>query len=255
MNVIEIKNLSVSYGETPALSDVSLTFEEKEFVGIMGPNGGGKSTLLKSVLGLIPINCGEIKIMGDTSKKAITNIGYVPQFSSMDRSFPITVLETVLCGMLPVGLHPFFRFTKKMQLEAASFLEMVNLEKLSKRQISELSGGEFQRLLIARSLAAKPPILMLDEPTAAVDPASKQLIYSLLTELNKEKTIILVTHDLMTISSNVKRIVCINRGVVYHGEPHLTQNVVSELYNCPVDLIAHGVPHRVLGEHSHKEEN
>ncbi|MEG2143858.1 MAG: ABC transporter, partial [Oscillospiraceae bacterium] len=105
------------------------------------------------------------------------------------------------------------------------------------------------RLLIARALAVEPKILMLDEPTASVDPASKEQIYELLSEINKKITVILVTHDLMTIASNVKRIVCINRGVVYHGEPHLTEKVLTELYGCPVDIVAHGVPHRVLDCH------
>ena len=249
LNAIEIKNLTVSYGETPALNDISVDIEERDFVGIMGPNGGGKSTLLKSILGLIPIKTGEIKIMGDSSKKAIHQIGYVPQFSNMDRSFPITVLETVLCGMLSPGLHPFQRFSKEMKEKAMGYLKMVSLDDLYKRQISSLSGGEFQRLLLARALASDPNLLMLDEPTAAVDPASKELIYELLENLNEKKTIVLVTHDLMTVASNVKRIICINRGLIYHGEPNLTESVVEQLYNCPVDLIAHGVPHRVLGDH------
>ena len=255
MNAVEIKNLTVSYGDTPALNDISVDIEEKDFVGIMGPNGGGKSTLLKSILGLIPIKSGEIKIMGDSSKKAVNQIGYVPQFSNMDRSFPITVLETVLCGMLTPGLHPFFRFSPQMKEKAMEYLKMVSLEDLYKRQISSLSGGEFQRMLLARAIASDPRLLMLDEPTAAVDPASKELIYELLGSLNEKKTIILVTHDLMTVASNVKRIICINRGLIYHGEPKLTENIVEELYNCPVDLIAHGVPHRVLGSHECGCEN
>ncbi len=262
MNAVEIKNLTVSYGDTPALNNISANIEQLDFVGIMGPNGGGKSTLLKAVLGLIPIKSGEIKIMGDTSKKAVNQIGYVPQFSNMDRSFPITVLEAVLCGMLTPGLHPFFRFSSQMKERAMEYLKMVSLESLCKRQISSLSGGEFQRMLLARALASDPPLLMLDEPTAAVDPASKELIYELLERLNKKKTIILVTHDLMAISSNVKRIICINRGLIYHGEPKLTEDVIKELYSSPVDLITHEVPHRVLEGHDirqcseeHKKED
>lgn len=249
VNALEIKDLTVSYGTTPALNNVNLVVADGEFLGIMGPNGGGKSTLLKAVLGITPITKGKITILGEDKPKGRQNIGYVPQFSNMDRSFPVTVRDIVLSGMLSGGLHPFYRF-KKDQLDLAlSFLAKVNLEHLAKRQISDLSGGEFQRLLIARALAAEPKILMLDEPTASVDPASKEQIYELLTEINKKIAVILVTHDLMTIASNVKRIVCINRGIVYHGEPHLTEKVLTELYGCPVDIVAHGVPHRVLDMH------
>lgn len=247
---ISIENLTVSYGSTPALQNINLKIEEKEFLGIMGPNGGGKSTLLKAVLGLIPVLQGKITIMGKPQNEGRKLIGYVPQFSNMDRSFPISAIEVVLSGMLSDGLHPFFSFKPSHRDEAMHCLEKVNLKDLAKRQINDLSGGEFQRLLIARALATKPSMLMLDEPTANVDPSSTEQIYSLLTELNKNTTIILVTHDLMTIASNLKRIVCINHGIIYHGEPKLTEKIVNELYGCPVDLIAHGVPHRVLGDHS-----
>ena len=133
------------------------------------------------------------------------------------------------------------------------FLKRVGIEALAKRQISELSGGEFQRLLIARALAVSPEILILDEPTASVDPASRASIYSLLDSLNREgMTVILVTHDLLAVSSAVGRIACLNRRLAYHGEPRLTEEVCNEMYGCPIDLIAHGIPHRILGEHSHE---
>ena len=122
---------------------------------------------------------------------------------------------------------------------------------LAERQISALSGGEFQRMLIARALAAEPKILLLDEPTASVDPGSREMIYELLTELNKEITIVMVTHDLMAVAAQVSNLACLSGTLVYHGEPKLTEEVVSEMYGCPVDLIAHGVPHRVLGDHDH----
>ncbi|MEG1972975.1 MAG: ATP-binding cassette domain-containing protein, partial [Oscillospiraceae bacterium] len=150
-NALEITNLTVSYGATPALNRVNLIVEEGEFLGIMGPNGGGKSTLLKAVLGIIPINQGKITIMGEDKPMGRQNIGYVPQFSNMDRTFPVTVLDIVLSGMLGGGLHPFYRFKKQQRELALSFLAKVNLEHLSKRQINDLSGGEFQRLLIARA--------------------------------------------------------------------------------------------------------
>ena len=130
-----------------------------------------------------------------------------------------------------------------------TLLEKVGITDLANRQISELSGGEFQKMLIARALATNPKLLLLDEPTASVDAASRDQIYGLLAELNKNMTIILVTHDLLAVSSQVTRLACLNGQLVYHGEPELTEKVVNNLYGCPVDLIAHGVPHRVLRDH------
>lgn len=248
-SVIHIKNLSVNYGQTSALTDVCFDVCEKEFLGIMGPNGGGKSTLLKAVLGLIPISSGEILICGEKRGKNNTAIGYVPQYAVMDRKFPITSVEVVMSAFLKGGLHPFFRYTKEDRKTAFEYMEKVGVEKLAERQISELSGGEFQRLLIARALAVKPKILLLDEPTASVDPSSREQIYNLLDEINKDMTIVMVTHDLTAISAKVKRLACLNNTLVYHGDPTLSQDVINHLYGCPVDLIAHGVPHRVLKTH------
>ena len=246
---IEIKDLYVTYGDGLALESINISVNEGDFLGIIGPNGGGKSTLLKAILGLIPVSRGEIRIFGKPTAERTAAIGYVPQFSAVDRRFPITVLETVLSGMTPNRLTPFLRFSKAQRETAMETLREVGIEKLAARRISELSGGEFQRLLIARALATKPAILLLDEPTASVDPASRESIYALLHKLNGRITIVLVTHDLLAVSSAVKEIACLNETLVYHGEPKLSGEVVNKLYGCPVELIAHGVPHRVLGEH------
>ncbi|NCC87523.1 MAG: ABC transporter ATP-binding protein [Clostridia bacterium] len=247
--IIHIDNLSIYYGQTPAVTGVCLDVSEGEYLGIIGPNGGGKSTLLKSILGLVPISSGTIQIYGNSIEKKRTLMGYVPQFAALDKRFPITLLEVVLTGCLKPGLSPFYRYTAKDKERAYELLERVGIANLAKRQISELSGGEFQRMLIARALAVNPKLLLLDEPTASVDAVSRDQIYDLLAELNKSMTIILVTHDLLAISSHVHRLACLNRHLVYHGEPELTESIVNNLYGCPVDLIAHGVPHRVLKEH------
>jgi zinc transport system ATP-binding protein len=246
---VHIENLSVYYGEIPAISNVCLDVEEGEFLGIIGPNGGGKSTLLKSILGLVPITTGSVKIYNEEYGVNKKMFGYVPQFATMDKNFPISCLEVVLTGCIKGGLSPFFRFSKKDKDNAFEQLERVGIKKLADRQISELSGGEFQKMLIARALAVNPKILFLDEPTASVDASSREQIYKLLEELNKNITIIMVTHDLMAISSKVGRLACLNENLVYHGEPELNDNILSKLYGCPIDLIAHGVPHRVLREH------
>jgi len=246
---IHIDKLSVYYGETAAITNVCLDINQGEFLGIIGPNGGGKSTLLRAILGLIPISTGNIEIYGQKLKNNGTALGYVPQFATMDRRFPISVVDVVMTGRLKHGLSWFMKYSSEDKEIAYDQLKRVGIEHLAKRQISELSGGEFQRLLIARALTLYPEILLLDEPTASVDVNSREKIYHLLRELNDKMTIVLVTHDLLAISSEIKKLACLNGKLVYHGEPQLNEDIVNELYGCPVDLIAHGVPHRVLKDH------
>lgn len=249
---VKICGISVKYRKTEVLSNICLDIRRGEYLAIIGPNGGGKTTLLKTVLGLIKPSGGEIEILGKKGTGNASKIGYVPQFAAMDRRFPISVLETVMTAFLKGGMHPLRVFTDNDRKKAITFLARVGIDELADKQISELSGGEFQRLLIARALAADPEILLLDEPTASVDPASRNNIYSLLNSLHQQgMTVVMVTHDLMAVSSSVGRIACLNRTLVYHGEPKLTEEVCTAMYGCPVDLIAHGVPHRVLDSHSH----
>ena len=252
---VHIENLSVHYGHTPAIMGVCLDVSDGEYLGIIGPNGGGKSTLLKAILGLIPVSSGNISIYGGNAHKNRSLVGYVPQFALLNRKFPISLFEVVLTGHLKQGIAPFFRYSSKDNESVYTLLEKVGITDLANRQISELSGGEFQKMLIARALATNPKLLLLDEPTASVDAASLDQIYSLLAELNKNMTIILVTHDLLAVSSQVNRLACLNGQLVYHGEPELTEKVVNNLYGCPVDLIAHGVPHRVLRDHEEEKAN
>ena len=247
---LHIRDLTVCYGRMTAISEVCLDVPEGAYLGIMGPNGGGKSTLLKAILGLLPVRQGEISVFGAPLRQKRQLIGYVPQFAAMDRRFPISVFEVALTGCLSPGLHPFFHYSAKNKETAREALERLDIAHLARRQIAELSGGEFQRLLIARALASEPRLLLLDEPTASIDPNSRDHIYALLHALNKAgMTIILVTHDLMAVSSNVDSLACLNQTLVYHGEPELSADIVTHMYGCPVDLIAHGVPHRVLGTH------
>ncbi len=250
---VSIKDLMVSYGHISALDRINLEVKTGEFLGIIGPNGGGKSTLLKSILGLHPRVDGEVLLFGDSPVKNRRYVGYVPQISSVDKTFPITVCEVVLSGLIRRDIVPFFRYTKKDKAAAREVLDRLGLTELSERRISELSGGQFQKMLIGRAIISSPKLLLLDEPTANVDISSREGIYDLLTELNDDITIILVTHDLMAISSSVKSLACLNKTLIYHGDPSIDQGVIDDLYGCPVDLIAHGVPHRVLKFHSHEE--
>ena len=208
---------------------------------------------MKAVLGLIPAITGDIHVFGKSLENSKGLIGYVPQFSGVDKQFPITVSDVVLTGLIKKGLSFFHKFSKEDRNNADEILSEVGIYQLRHRQISELSGGEFQKMLIARALALNPKLLLLDEPTASVDAKSREQIYSLLAKLNEKMTIILVTHDLLAVSSQVKSIACLNKELIYHGEPELNSHITNTLYGCPVDLIAHGVPHRVLKEHGEGE--
>lgn len=250
---IGIKNLNVFYDNICALSDINLTILEGDFLGIIGPNGGGKSTLLKAILGLVSPSSGTINILGEAPQQADSLLGYVPQFSKAGNKFPISVQEVVLMGRLRHKNKIFTSFTHEDYEIADAIMENLNIAHLRNRQISQLSGGQLQRVMIARALTIQPKLLLLDEPAANLDTESKNRIYTLLNELNKRMTIILVTHDMMAISSYVKSIACLNKKMYYHGEPELNNVVVKKVFGCPVDLLAHGIPHRVLKDH--KEVN
>lgn len=224
--IIEIKNLSVSYSGADAINNINLDVNKGEFIAVIGPNGGGKTTLLNTVLGFLKADSGAIQIISKS-----TLLSYVPQISLIDRSFPITVLETVLSAFLKSGLHPFKRFKKSEIEKATECLNLLGLNGYATRQISELSGGEFQRLLIARALASNPDILFLDEPTANVDIASRNKIFATLKELNsKGLTIIIVTHDLSAATEYSSKLVLINRELIYCGVPVLTDEIIKILY-------------------------
>lgn len=238
-NAISVKHLCVSYVNSHALHGINLEVEKGDFLGIIGPNGGGKTTLLNAVLGFVKPDNGEIRINGLPPKKGRNIIGYVPQTANVEMNFPISVTETVMTAFLNQGLHLFKRFSASDRQRALKILKRVGLEDLANRQISELSGGEFQRLLIARALARDPEILLLDEPTSSVDPASTEEIYSILKELNRDGiTVVMVTHDLAAVSSVVKKIACINRNLIYYGEPRLTNEICRAMYGC--DLLEQG---------------
>lgn len=255
---IEIKGVNVYYDNICALSNINLTVNNGDFLGIIGPNGGGKSTLLKVILGLIKPLTGSVKIFGQPPDKAEKIIGYVPQFTKFDRRFPINVMDVVLMGRLSKQTREFYRYTQEDKQFVKALMKKLEICNLGDRQIGQLSGGQLQRVLIARALAMEPRILLLDEPTASIDAHSKTQIYSLLNQLNKENvTIVIVTHDIGVISSYMNKIACLNRDLYYHGEAELNNTVIEKVYGCPVELIAHGIPHRVLGEHkieNHEEE-
>jgi zinc transport system ATP-binding protein len=246
---VELKKVTAGYKSGhPIISDINLAVEEKEFLGIIGPNGGGKTTLLKVILGLLEPSQGNVMIGGKPANNRVYKIGYVPQYSNFDNTYPISVKDVVSMGLNSKKLFSFKPSNSDHQV-VENTLEKVNLLNKMDVQIGHLSGGEQQRILIARALATDPKILVLDEPTASVDKQTDQSVYELLAELNKEKTIILVSHDVGAISRSVKKIACMNKSLVYHNTKEVTKEMLEETYQCPIDLIAHGVPHRVLDHH------
>jgi zinc transport system ATP-binding protein len=236
-----------SFGYEPVLESVELILYEGDFLGIVGPNGGGKTTLLKLMLGLLEPIRGEIRVYGRSPGQARGEIGYVPQCARFDASFPVNVLETVRMGRLGPSSGPEGNSDDRAASLAA--LEKVELAGLAGEHIGSLSGGQLQRVLIARALAAEPRILLLDEPTASVDTRIGRSVYELLERLTDEVTVVLVSHDIGVISRHVKTVACLNVRLHYHRSRELTPEMVEAAYGCPVDLVAHGHPHRVLEQH------
>ncbi len=241
-----LRDVSFRYGAAPVLESVDLRLDEGDFLGIIGPNAGGKTTLLKIILGLLAPDRGSVEIFGRPPAESRGVIGYVPQYARFDASFPIDVLDTVRMGRLGVRRR---ERSRESRAAARAALDRVDLSGMADEQIGELSGGQLQRVLIARALASEPRILLLDEPTASVDTRIGRSVYELLERLSERMTIVLASHDIGVISRHVKTIACLNVRLHYHQSRELTPEMVEAAYGCPVDLVAHGHPHRVLPSH------
>jgi zinc transport system ATP-binding protein len=248
--ILSISGLWVSRGGNAVLEDINLKLEAGDFLGLIGPNGGGKSTLLKVMLGLIKPDRGEIRIFGHPPQQIRWRVGYMPQKTDFDRSFPVKASEVVLMGRYSrTGL--IRRYSREDREAAVRALDAVGMSGRAERDIGALSGGEQQRVFVARSLVSDPELLLLDEPTAGVDSAQQTEFYDLLSHLNREKNIaiVLVSHDVTAISKYVSKIACLNQRLYYHGSKELSNEDIEKAYGCPVEMIAHGMPHRVLREH------
>jgi len=247
--VVELKDVTVKYGEITALENINLSVLRHDFLGIIGPNGGGKSTLLKVLLGLVKPYAGTVSVFGSSPQQARRKIGYVSQKPTFDPAFPASVRDVVLMGRYgKAGL--FHRYDEQDFAAAKQALERVGMLEYQDKQIGRLSGGQQQRVFIARALVAEPELLLLDEPTASVDTAMQTEFYEILADLKKSLTIILVSHDISAISVYVEKIACLNQRLYYHGSGEITPEILEATYKCPVQMIAHGtVPHRVLKEH------
>lgn len=248
--IVSIKDLWVVREGHPVLEEINFELDEGDFLGLIGPNGGGKSTLLKVMLGLIKPDRGEVRIFGLDPSHARRYVGYVPQKTLFDPNFPVTALDVVLMGRYSrIGL--FRRYSRADREAALQALDAVGMRDLSEREIGVLSGGQQQRVFVARSLVSQPRMLLMDEPTAGVDAAQQTEFYELLCRLNRKMgiAIVLVSHDLTAVSKYVNKIACLNQRLYYHGSKELTTEDIEKAYGCPVEMIAHGTPHRVLREH------
>jgi zinc transport system ATP-binding protein len=248
-DVINIENVTVYYGDNAVLDNVTLAVEKNDFLGIIGPNGAGKTTLLKIILGMIKPDRGKVSILGHPPVESRKYIGYIPQHNQFDPNFPISVRDVVLMGRFSKrGVA--HRYKKSDFSLTEETLEKVGMLSSINRQIGKLSGGEQQRVFIARALVSDPQILLLDEPTASVDVTSQTDFYDLLENLKQKMTIILVSHDIGVMSVYVDKIACLNVQLYYHGSKEISPDILEATYKCPVQMIAHGaIPHRVLKEH------
>lgn len=249
VDIVKLEDVWVNYNGATALENIDLSIEQNDFLGIIGPNGGGKTTLLKVILGLVTPSHGSVSILGQPPQSGRNNIGYVPQHNLFDRDFPISVWDAALMGRCGrTGLLK--RYNREDKTATRDALETVHMLDHRDRQMGKLSGGEQQRVLIARALVAEPKILLLDEPTASVDSTMQTEFYEILKRLKQRMAIVLVSHDISAVSVHVDKIACLNRQLFHHGSPQIEAEVLEATYKCPVQMIAHGtVPHRVLKEH------
>ncbi len=250
--VIEIEDLYFSYGSQTVLAGVNFIVEARDFVALLGPNGGGKTTLIKILAGLLKPQQGTVRLLGRPPEAQAGVIGYVPQDVLSNPAFPVTVWDVVLMGRLGAGGRRSWSSLDKSRAREA--LERVGMWPRRQTLISRLSGGQRQRVFIARSLVGDPKILLLDEPTSSVDQEWQTHLFELLKKLNQHLTIVLVSHDLTVISAHVKSVACLNQTLYHHPSPEITADMILQTYHCPVELIAHGLPHRVLAEHERGEE-
>ena len=233
-----IDDVSFSYSNIPVVRNVNLAVGEGEFLGVIGPNAGGKSTLLKLILGLLQPDAGEITVFGKRPEKGRSRIGYVPQHPAFSRDFPINVRDAVLLGRLG-ETRWYGGYTQEDKEIAINALKAVEIDNIRNQTIDSLSGGQLQRVLIARALASRPDILILDEPTANIDVRAEEDIFGLLKQYNDHMTIIVVSHDIGFISGYVDRVACLNQTMLCHTTSEISGKTIEELYGAPVRMIQH----------------
>jgi zinc transport system ATP-binding protein len=244
--LVEMHSLSASYGTNLVLQNVDFKVMENDFIGVIGPNGGGKTTLLKIILGLLKPVKGDLvfnnELFGSNS------IGYLPQISTGDVNYPVTVTDIILSGLM-IRKKFFSRMSSSDKIKARKVTEELGLAELSESTLNELSGGQMQKVFLARAIIGDPKLLLLDEPGNFVDATFENDFYEKLKDLNKRMAILMVSHDVGTISSHIKSFACVNRSLHYHPSNEITNEDLLA-YGCPIQLVTHGdVPHTVLKYH------
>ncbi|MGA1976438.1 MAG: metal ABC transporter ATP-binding protein [Bacteroidales bacterium] len=246
--LLEIRSLTAGYDGNIVLHDIDLTVSESDFIGVVGPNGGGKTTLLKAILGLVKPFSGSIRFDRDLISE--NRIGYLPQISTGDNSYPVTITDVILSGMM-IKKKITARMSSSDKKRAGEVINVLGLSGLEKAMLSELSGGQLQRVFLGRAIIGEPRLLLLDEPGNFVDSTFENDFYEKLRDLNKKMAILMVSHDIGMISSHVKSYACVNRELHYHPSSEITNEQLMA-YGCPIQLITHGdVPHTVLKYHDH----
>ena len=249
--IVELDSVTAGYDGEVILRNIDLAVNENDFIGVIGPNGGGKTTLVKVIIGLIKPLSGKV-MYHNGSDTGISEklIGYLPQINQIDRKFPISVKDVVLSG-LSDRKNIFSRFTKDQISKAVALLDQMGIQHLEKKHIGMLSGGELQRVFLCRAIISEPKLLILDEPNTYVDNKFESDLYRILNELNEKMAVMIVSHDVGTITYYVKTIACVNRELHYHQSNVISQEQLAA-YNCPIQVIAHGdVPHTILKQHTH----
>lgn len=247
--LVKIEDVTVRYGLFVALEKASLTICENDFIGVIGPNGGGKTTLLKAILGLIKPSQGKITFSDAIHQKG-SSIGYLPQVNKFDPNYPISVTEVIISGLTTYG-NWYKKYDRSNIKKAKQVMDELGILHLAQKPIGQLSGGQMQRVFLARALISDPRLLILDEPDTYVDYQFENQLYEKLKEVNKRMAIVLVSHDIGTISTHVKSIACVSRKLNHHMSNIITPEQLKG-YNCPIQIITHGdVPHTVLAKHSH----
>ena len=235
--VISLRDVSFSYDGMRVIENADVTVRDREWACVVGPNGGGKTTLLKLVLGLVQPEAGEVRVFGGSPERARLRVGYMPQRVQHDPQFPVTVTDVVLMGRL--GRRLGGPYSKADREAAQVALEEVALAELAKRPFSALSGGQQQRVLIARALACEPDLLLLDEPTANIDALVETKLFEILQALNARMTILMASHDLGFVSSLADSVICVNRRVIIHPTSEITGEIIRDIYGGDLRLVRH----------------
>lgn len=236
--VIRLENVSFGYDRSEVIRDATLTVEHGDFACIIGPNGGGKSTLLKLMVGQLTPQCGQVRVLGTAPEQARARIGYLPQVIRLDPQFPVTALGVVLMGRLRGGR--FAPLGRADRARARDALREVGLADLERRHFAAMSGGQRQRVLIARALAGEPELLLLDEPASSLDINAEEQLYELLKELNRRLTVVVVSHDVAYVSKYVRTAICVNRHVHTHATRELAGEVIRNLFGREIRVVHHG---------------